>query len=61
MKTINKLLSLVGGKRGLAVIIGAFGTIAVQAGWISPDAWMKIGDAAIALGFTGIIHQNFKA
>ena len=58
---MEKFMKIVGGKRGIAVIIGAVVTVAVQFGWITADVAEKISGAAAALGLAGIVHHNFKA
>ena len=54
---MNKIWSYIGGKRGLAVIIGAVATIGVQLGLIPPEVALKISEVAGVLGIAGIAHN----
>ena len=60
MEKLNKAFAYIGGKRGLAVLLGAFATIAVQLGWVTPEIATKLSDVAAGLGIAGIAHNATK-
>lgn len=61
MDFINNILAKVGGKRGLAVLIGTVVTIGQILGYIPPEVAIKIDAVAAALGLVGIGHNALKS
>lgn len=58
---LDKLLVIVGGKRGLSVLLSGVLTYLTATGKVSTQTAEIIGTVAGALGLAGVIHSNLKA
>ncbi len=58
---MSKFMKFVGGKRGLAVIIGTVIGALAAFGVITPEQAEVAGGIASVLGVGGIVHSNLKA
>lgn len=61
MDFINQAWAKIGGKRGLAVLIGTVVTVGQILGYIPPEMAVKIDAVAAALGLVGIGHNALKS
>ncbi len=59
-KKRNPIMKLVGGKRGLGVILGTTAAVLSPFGIVPATVITGMGIVAAALGFTGIVHSNLK-
>jgi len=58
--TMKKFMRIVGGKRGLGIIIGTAAAVISPFGIVPATVITGMGVVAAALGFTGIVHSNVK-
>ncbi len=58
---MDKFLKIVGGKRGLAVIVGTLIGVLASFGVITPQQAEIAGGLASLVGLGGIVHSNIKA
>ncbi len=58
---MEKFMKIVGGKRGLAVIVGSVIGVLATLGYITPQQAEIAGGLASLVGLGGVVHANIKA
>ncbi len=59
-KPRNPVMRLLGGKRGIGIILGTTAAVLSPFGIVPATVITGMGIVAAALGFTGIVHSNIR-
>lgn len=57
----DKVMEIVGGKRGISVIISGILTYLTASGKVTPQTAEIVGSVAGAIGLAGVVHSNIRA